>query len=367
MPKLMRPNRIFFRHPGAWAAVGCLLGISLPALAQPQIYGDPDSNRFILIPPDADDWTRHFRVGGLVGLNISADFNSKGTFGISGNNPSRGIYDDGYVRHDPQSGNDGLTGYWGYNNASQYNAAAQTLQMHATSSFSTANSSTESGDVFGGFEIAYGDNYWYWKHARVGWELGFGMLPIDISNNHPMAGSVKQSTYTFNTGNIIVPGAPYQGGSSGQGPLIPASPFETTSREFSNGTITGSRTLDVNLFTIRLGPSFYWDVTDNFGVSLGAGPALGIAAGEYSFNETVTANGVSSRTSGKTDSTDVVFGGYVNATVMYHIDDFGKRADIYLSAQYMPMGDATIGSGGREARLNLGGQVYISAGINWPF
>jgi hypothetical protein len=63
----------------------------------------------------------------------------------------------------------------------------------------------------------------------------------------------------------------------------------------------------------------------------------------------------------------VVFGGYVNAAVMYHVQDLGRNADFYVSFQYMPMGDATFGSGGREGQLNLGGQVYISAGINWPF
>lgn len=363
----MRHFGKFLRRPTAWAAAGCLVGSASTAIAQPEIYGDPYSSRFILIPPGADDWTLHFRVGALVGFNISADFTSRGTFGVSGNNPAQGIYDDGYVRQDSESANDGLTGFWGYNNASQYNAAAQTLQMSATSSYSTSSSSSESGQAFPGFELAYGDNYWYWKHARVGWELGFGMLFIsNISDNQPMAATATQSMYTFNTGNIVVPGAPYQGGPSGQGPLIPSSPFSTDSQTVS-GTVTGTQNLDVNLYTIRLGPCFYWDVTDNIGVSLGAGPAIGIASGEYTFNENIIVNGITTHNSGKIESTEVVYGGYVNAAVMYHIEDNGKRADIYLSAQYMPLGDATFGSGGREAQLKLGGQIYVSAGINWPF
>jgi hypothetical protein len=31
------------------------------------------------------------------------------------------------------------------------------------------------------------------------------------------------------------------------------------------------------------------------------------------------------------------------------------------------MSDATISGGGRQGQLDLEGQVYISAGINWPF
>jgi hypothetical protein len=367
MPKMKKHLGKCFRSPGAWAAVGCLLGASSTALAQPEVYGDPSSSRFILIPPGADDWTLHFRVGALVGLNIKADFTTRGTFGVSGNDPSKGIYDNGYVRPDSESANDGLTGFWGYNNASQL--SGQTLQMSATSSFMTANSTSESGKVFPGFELAYGDNYWYWKHARVGWELGFGMLPIEISENRPMAASVNQSTYSFDVSGLLpfVPGAGYQGNLNKDGPLIPYSPFHTDTQQISNGTVTGTRKLDLNLFTLRLGPSFYWDVADNVGVSLGAGPAMGIATGEYSFNENIIANGVNSHNSGKIDSTEVVYGGYVNATVMYHIHDNGKIGDIYLSAEYMPLGDATIGGGGQEGQLKLGGQVYISAGLNWPF
>ena len=363
----MRHFRKYFCRRSTWAVTGCFLGLAIPAFAQPEIYGDPYSSRFILIPPGADDWTLHFRVGALVGLNLSADFTTRGRFGASGNNPSQGIYDDGYVRPDSQTAADGLTGFWGYNKASQYNAGTHTLDMHATSSYSTIGSSSESGGAFPGFELAYGDNYWYWKHARVGWELGFGMLFINnISDNRSMPASAQQITASYDTGNTVVPAAPYQGPSSGQGPLISSSPFQTQTQQ-AFGTVTGARTLDVNLYTIRLGPSFYWDVTDNVGVSLGAGPAMGIASSTYHFDENILANGISAHNSGSITSTEVVYGGYVNATAMYHIDDNGKRADIYISAQYMPMGDATIGNSSREAKLKLGGQIYLSAGINWPF
>jgi hypothetical protein len=49
---------------------------------------------------------------------------------------------------------------------------------------------------------------------------------------------------------------------------------------------------------------------------------------------------------------------------MYHLVQNG---DLYVGVQYMSLGNASISGGGRSAQLNLGGQVYISAGINWPF
>jgi hypothetical protein len=118
-------------------------------------------------------------------------------------------------------------------------------------------------------------------------------------------------------------------------------------------------------YTVRLGPSVYWDVNKYIGVSASAGPALGIVSGSYKYNEIVSAGGVSANNQGRIEATDLVYGGYVNATVMYHVP--GENADIYLGAQFMPMGDANFSGGGREARLKLGGQVYISAGVNWSF
>jgi hypothetical protein len=336
------------------------------ARAQPEVDGNPDSSAFIRIPKDTDDWTRHFRVGAVGGFNISADFNVSGG-NISGNNPQAGIYDDGYVRPDKTGSADGLTSYWGYNKTSQYDAAAQTLTMNGASSFTTTegNSGSDSG-AFVGFDMAYGGNLWYWKHARVGWELGFDWLPINITDTHSMSADVTQTTYTFSTAGISAPGAPYQGGYSGQGPLIGTNYTSSTSVQPAN--ISGSRTLDVTLYAIRLGPSFYWDLTRNVGMSLGAGPAIGIVTGNCSYNENIfIGTALASKNNGSFGDTDVIYGGYVNGTVMYHIEDNGQIADIYLGVQYMPMQDAKFTGTGRSSTLNLGGQVYISAGINWPF
>ena len=108
------------------------------------------------------------------------------------------------------------TSYWGYNNASQYDAAAQTLTMHATASYSTVGNSTEDGGPSPGFEMAYGDNLWYWKHARVGWELGFGLLPLNFKDNYSQAANVNQTDYNYSTAGIsLFPDAPYLGGPSG--------------------------------------------------------------------------------------------------------------------------------------------------------
>jgi hypothetical protein len=347
----------------AGCLAGCFLGVVPAATAQPEVDGKPDSSAFVRIPSDTDDWTRHFRIGALVGMNISASFNESGAFNVSGNNPANGIYDDGYVRPD-QNGDSSYTSYWGYNNASQYNPANGTIAMHAITQVTPLGSMSANvdGGAFPGFEMAYGDNLWYWKHARVGWELGFGLLPINISDNSSTLASVTQTTFTYNTGGIIVPTAPYQGGPGGTGPII--STAYTSTNTTTAGSITGSRSLDVMLYTLRFGPSFYWDLTEHVGMSLGAGPAIGIVSGDCKYSEIITTGNSSTRNTGSFGGTDVTFGGYVNGALMYHVQN---DADIFIGVQYMPMGNAAFSGAGRQSRLNLGGQLDFSIGINWPF
>jgi hypothetical protein len=326
------------------------------------------------VSAEEDDWTRHFRLGAVVGLNISASFKTSGNFNISGNNAANGIYDDGYVRLD-QSGDTDYTSYWGYNNrSSQYDAANQKLTMHRGASYSLADSSNGSAnsDPTVGLDLAYGGNLWYWHHVRIGWEFGFGLLPISISDPISAGANVTQVAYAFDTSNlgIFFPSASsYHADPNGTDRFISTAYTTSTNTPSGggNGTVSGTRTLDVMLYTLRLGPTFYGDLFENVAVSFGAGPAIGIVDGRYKYDETITAGGVSSHNSGGFDATDVVFGGYVNTTLMYHFVDNKRNADVYISAQYMPMSGANFSRDGREGRLNLSGQVYLSVGLNWPF
>ncbi len=363
----MRPTSFFTKNCRLHVLAGlCLaggvLGAGPAASAQPDVEGKPDSSAFIRIPSDTDDWTRHFRLGGLVGMNIKAKFSESGAFNLSPN----GIYNDGYVRPD-QNGDPNYTSYWGYDNrALQYNAANQTLQMHSTTSYSATGSGSADGGPIPGVELAYGGNLWYWKHARVGWEFGFGLLPIDISESQTMPATATQSTFTFSTatlGPAFPTSSSYQGGPGGTGPILSTAYTQTNSAPIG-GTDASSQSLKVMLYTARLGPSFYWDLTEHIGMSLGAGPAVGVASGEYKYDDNISIGGIVTPNTGKIEKTDLVYGGYVNAAVMYHAVPNG---DFYVGVQFMPMTDARFSGPGREGRLNLDGQVYFSAGINWPF
>jgi hypothetical protein len=385
----------------------CFASLALTAAAQSQAPGQNlNTNGPVAIPPDTlaqpqplpsvqsqpsqdlwdrwgiqkvsenDDWMRHFRIGAMVGLNISANFNAKNTINFSGNNATQGNYDDGYVHPSP---NGPLTSDWGYNDSSQYNSTLHRLIMHQATSFSSESGSgagSESGnEAFAGFDMAYGGNLWDWGQAKIGWEFGFGLLPISIAENLSMSGSVNRNVFAFDTSyytdnHIPFPPAGYRGGPGGTG-WLPSTPVPTTGIPATDqvpGSITGSDKLDVMLYTFRLGPSVYWDLNEDWGLSAGAGPAVGIVSGNLQYNETITENltsgNIAVANKGQVDGTDLVYGGYVNASLMYHVEQNG---DLFVGVQYMSLGNATISGGGRQGQLNLGGQVYITAGINWPF
>lgn len=357
-----------------WSRIspGCLLpffmGLTLAAKADDDRTEQEAFDHYFQ-PPKAshqNEWTSHFSVGAAVGFNISATFKENGLFNLPGTGLATGVFDDGFVLPDI-TGNSGSTTYWGYNSASQYNAAAQTLTMHSTTSFQTASSgSRDDGGPFPGFEMDYGGSLFHWDNFRLGWDLGFDLVPMNISDHSTLNATVNQTSYAFGTGGVILPGPGYQGSFNGPGPLL-STTTPTTTATTEVGTVSGSRSLDSILYAVRLGPTFYWDFAENWSVSLGAGPAVGVVSSEYKYNEVISTPISTSKNNGSFSGTDVVFGGDVNASLVYHTADKARPVDLYISAQYMPLGSADFSHGGRDARLDLSGQIYISAGVNWPF
>jgi len=383
MPQPQHIKHVRWHNLLAWGVACCCAGMVPSALAQTNVIlklnepkppgakpEKPDdkisreaSRNFVLIPPGGEDWTRHFQMGAVMAFGIHAKFHEDGTFKV---HHEAGTYDDGYVRPD-NSGDPTSTANWGYEHASQYNAAAQTMTFKSVSDFTATGDAKQNGDPSFGLDLTYGDDYIYYQPARIriGWEMGFDFLPINIKDDSTIQNvSGTKTTYVYNTGGIEVPDAPYHGGASGQGPLLPLN-SSSTSTPFGDATVTGKRSLDMDLFSLRLGPSFFWDISENVGLSVSGGPVIGCVTGRYSFDETV--NGIGGHNVGGFGATELVYGGYVNAMLKYHIVDNGRNAYLFLGAQYAPMTSAHFSGSGRSADLSLSGQVYLSAGFGWPF
>jgi hypothetical protein len=315
------------------------------------------------------DSTRNFRIGALVGFNFKADFSMSGTFSVSGNNPGptgqRGAnheYDDGFVRVDITGNDQNSTWYWSYENASQ--VQGQQLHFHSADSFTTSGSASDKSGASVGFDSAYGGRLGRLWGGAVGWELGFGLLPIKITDNQSMNAMANQTEHWYDISGITIPSAPYEG--SYEGPSTKLNDLANPGAGSGSvpATLTGSRTLDVMLYNIRLGPTLQWELHPRFAVAVSAGAAFGIVSGDLKFDERLEINGTTAINQGSSGSTEFVYGGYVAGTLLYHAV---KNGDIYVGFQYMPMTSATFSGNNREAKLDMTGGLYISAGFNWPF
>jgi hypothetical protein len=319
------------------------------------------------------DWTRNFRLGAVVALNIKANFSVNGAFTPSGRNPGPAgdpgkladhQYDDGYVRVDKTGNAAGYTTFWGYSSASQYDPVAQTLTFHGTQSFTASGGGQRDDAPYLGVEMAYGGKIVDWSGTRIGWQVGFGWLPVKISDTQALPGSFVQTVHQYSAPGITLPQPPYNGGSSGIGPAIldlpTAGPVQTVS-----GVVTGSRTVEATVYSLKIGPSFSSQFNQRFGMELGLGFMLGVVDGEYKFDELlVPQNGTPVGFSGSSGKLDFDYTGYADVLFYYHTSE---NADLYVGFQYSPLGASALGVSGQKADLNLGGALYLMAGLHWSF
>ena len=320
-------------------------------------------------------WTKNFRMGAVSGFNVKGSFSLSGQFPISGNNPGivgdpavDHVYDDGYVRVD-QTGNAlGLSGYWGYESASQYDSGSQQILFQNATSFTGAGTGTADNDFSVGAELAYGGVLRQWEGMKLGWEFGFAWLPMEISDSSPIGVLINGDTYghAMPTGVQVLPQAPYQGGPSGVGgSTISAASTLVGSFSDVDGTVLGSRNLEMDLFIFRLGPTLFFDVMPEMGLSVSAGPAVALVSQTYSYRESVKLlNGATANNRGSFSDSTFVYGAYLSVMGTYHVEENG---DIYVGFQYLPLSDAGLSQGGREATADFSGQIMFSAGISWTF
>lgn len=354
---MRRPSPIFRTSPWVASSIVAVLFSTGPIFAQ----------SFWV----QDDWTRNFRLGFQVTLNVQAQLSidgvvprrtaDPGPVGVAGQNHQ---YDDGYVRVDATGNAGGVTSFWGYQDASQYDPATGQLVYRSTRGFSARDQVTIDSGPMPGVEIAYGGRIHDWRRVRLGWEFGYAWVPMELRDSSTLPAQFLREVQVFDVGGISLPTAPYQGGNSGIGPVLPdiakAQPDEVLS-----GFLSGSRGLDVDLHSFRLGPNLFWRFGKQWALSGSIGPALGLLSGGYSYNETFRfSDGTTVINNGGQEKLVCVFGGYVSATVLYRVV---FDADLYVSSQCMSLGGAQYGGGGRRATLDLGQTVMTSIGISWPF
>ena len=216
--------------------------------------------------------------------------------GISAIGPSEAYadrtYNDGFVRQDAGTAEDGDTWNWGYNQASQL--GGQLLSFHGgdgrRADYSQSHDYEDggwSGELDG--NVPFVEIAWMqpWRDSvSFGWQGGISFLSTETRRNLAIFTAGKGRTdyaisYTdvFDLGTVIAPMAPYAGSLQGSGPLLPNLPVSRTpaSTDIGGETVSAFNSIrtdfDLNLSTLSLGPVLEyargpWAVTASTGLTL---------------------------------------------------------------------------------------------------
>jgi hypothetical protein len=312
------------------------------------------------------------------GLNIHSSFKSiGGSLLVPGSAAGSGQltpngdlynYDDGYVLTDSTGNFLGLTTYWGYDNASQYNAGADTIAFHNNTA---PGIQSDESKPYPGVELTYDRQFGgneNWHGIRYGLEGAINYLRISFQDNNAFGATVTTVTSVYQLPGTTPPAAPFQGtfdGSPGGYSLIGATPISTSTAVIPGATLLAQDKFDGNLWGLRLGPYVDFPVTDNLSLHLSAGLAVGLLYDQASWQESITVPGVGTTTgSGNGSDFDVLWGGYISLDASYQFD---KHWGVEGGVQFEDLGKYKHNFSGREVDLNLSRSVFVQVGVSYSF
>lgn len=296
-------------------------------------------------------------------------------------------YNDGYVRLDGGTLENGDTWNWGYQNASQLSGSL--LSFHGGDGRRAEFSETHDYDsgAWGGeldgnapfIEIAY-MNPWR-DDLSFGWQGGFSFLSTDsgrvLSTFTADKGRTDYSilyTDVFNLGEVIAPQAPYAGGPQGPGPLLPNIPVSRTPAS----TVIGGETahafnsirtdFDLNLSTLSLGPVLEF-ARGPWAVTASTGFTLNFANWEVNQRETlfVSRDGGPATAQNtwqhRNDETDLLPGFFIQAAAGRQITE---NWSLQLTGRYDWVDEFEVNAGTSNGSVDVSGWS-LGAGVGFRF
>jgi hypothetical protein len=344
--------------------------VAPPVPATPVAENPADDPR-IQLPTENGRKRNRLTIGSHLGLNIKSNFkNRPGTAATSNPGPATGggfsrTYDDGFVAPDVTfPNNNGMTFFWGYQNASQ--VGANDLFFHSAGGVdSGADSRDASTDPQLGLELTYSREVGSLGKGFWGLELGLSYTDLSIDDSHPRTGMLSLTTDAYSLGNppIIVPAAPYMGSFGGPGPAISDSPVRTVAQVPAD--VRGKRELEGSVFGLRLGPYYQYPLAGIVSVRVSAGLAAAVVDSRFSYSETVTtAQGGPVSRRGRDSGTDVLVGGYVAGQMTATVR---KNVDLFAGVQYQSLGSFNRKAPGKEAEVRLNNSVFVNVGVGFSF
>ncbi len=356
-----------------------LLAMQAPSgqsLTPPSAAADSAAITPLRLEKKSESSPNRFQLGYRMAFNISASFQNVGTFPARSNpnphdnpaHPGFSIrnYDDGYVgedtTHDMHGSYQG-TWYWGYDHSSQ--VQGDTLVMHSSSS--TGASSGDRGESLQhGIELTYTRELSRHEKWRLGLEGAFNFTPVCIKDSSRLASVYNRVSDVYQLNGVIPPSTlPYNGSFGGAGAVIGDSP--TRSQSIAPEPITGSRSLEADLFGFRVGPYLELPLGKNVSLDLNAGLAVVIARSDFGYNQLVsTPDSGTFRQIGSSSASGVMVGGYAGARISVQ---FAKDWSAFGGAQFQDVGTYQHRSlaSGQSAKLDLSQSVFVSFGVSRSF
>jgi len=329
------------------------------------------------------DSTNRLTLSMRYGLNISSKFKGIGNayttgslYGRSRTTPDGDPYnyDNGYVLPDSTGNGSGFTSYWGYDNASQVNAAGFPANTIAFDRTQAAAPTPASGDrsQLPGIELTY-DHQWGvkedWHHLRYGWEAAANYMKISMQSDSSSLVDLVTTTTAYSYQGASPPAAPYQGPFAGSGFVLDVPPIYPTTSGAPVVTATAPFTshdeFTGHLFGFRLGPYLELPVSERIDVRLGAGVAAGLVYSTDHWKETLTLpSSLTISAAGGGNGLDLLWGGYAGLDASYQFSD---HWGLDIGAQFQDLGVFNHSYQGRQVQLDLSRSLFIEAGISYTF
>jgi hypothetical protein len=303
-------------------------------------------------------------VGYFLTWNTSAHFQNSG--GLLFPAPAAGLYNDGYVLPSSRGNIDGYTWNWGYRDASQYDTANDRLIMSRSSVVAGGgfgDHNTSDSDMNQGVEFGY--HHILWEHpdqdSRLGFEASFGYGSMTFSDNRNQTADLRIDQAVYALQGVHPPGPPYSGTFQGPGPLLFNGPEALPSMTIANGAmISSTRTLNSDMYNLRLGLRLGVDLTPHLFGMASAGLAIMMVDGDFSYRDTWG----NLQVAGHQDKFSVLPGGYVGLGLGYHLSEhLGLSYQVHF--QYNENYEQHFD--GRSVSLGLQPIIFQTFGVSYSF
>lgn len=325
--------------------------------------------------PYATENPNRFEARALLGFGVRSSIGGIGN--LPGSDPAPqgqggGIdrnYDDGFVRVDSEGNAGGLTWYWGYNHAAQVPGDG-TLRFHSLSARGDGQISANQEAPALGTEVSWLRDLRRGHSWSFGTKLAFGYTGYEFKEAAQSPSVLRTLTDTYSLGGIVPPGDPsqgapqYQGSFDLPGPVIgelPATRTVLTSPVLTSGDYS----LDANLWSFKAGSWIELPLGERFAAQFGAGLAFAVVSAELRYEESYSGGEASDLSySGTQSSSQVVFGGYLEAQIRYSITE---RVAFTAAAQFSPLTSYNETLASRSVEIEFGTAWAVNLGFSVRF